>query len=86
MTIIHQGIHPPVNDKDQVSALASVASIRTSVRNILFSAKTNVSVPAFSGTDVDTCPVCKHVWFLSVKNGILKNNKRLQIMKGLKPL
>lgn len=60
MTVITEGILSLVNFKNDVSALAAVAAIRTAVRYIFFPAEAYMAVAALTGTDIYGSSVCEH--------------------------
>ena len=61
MTVICKCVESVIYFKDHISAFSAVSSVRSAVWHIQFSPETCMSIPAFSGTDINFCSVCKHI-------------------------
>ena len=71
MAIIVERVQTLVDFKDHIAAPAAIASIRSSVGDIFFTAEADMTVAALAGTNDDFCSVCKH-------NDLLLKSKKLR--------
>jgi hypothetical protein len=59
-----KGVHSLVDFEYNISAAASVASVRSAGRNIFLTSETDVTVAALAGFYVDPCAICEHMVLL----------------------
>jgi len=66
MTEIGQGIQSVVHFKNDIAAATAIAAVRTASSYEKFPAEADMTVTAFSGSDINFCTVGKHKYLLLI--------------------
>ena len=64
VAVIYKCVKTFIHFKDQISALATVSAVRTTVGNIKLSSEAAMPISALTGADEYLSSVCKHIFLL----------------------